>query len=285
MEIAESELRVSGIRSPLLSAAPAGEERAEEAVVFVHGNPGSSEDWRRLVEAAGRFARAVAFDMPGFGRADKPRSFDATLEGFAAHLGAALEALGIRRVHLVLHDFGGPWGLEWACRHPSSLASVVLVDTGVFVGFRWHRLARLWRTPVVGELVMLATTRRRFVAEIRRSEAGLPAPILERMARDMDAATKRTVLRLYRSTDLDTVSRRHLVTLRPLERPALVVWGGRDRFLSYRVAERQKDVFPGAEVVLLPESGHWPMLDDPEGVEAPVVAFLGRMLRQAKTSA
>src|SRR5438552_16726608 len=103
-------VEVDGIRSPLLEAGP---EAASEAVVFVHGNPGSSEDWARLVERAGELARAVAWDHPGFGQASKPRDFPYTVEGYAAHLGRVLESLGIERVHLVGHDFGGPWGLAW----------------------------------------------------------------------------------------------------------------------------------------------------------------------------
>ena len=49
-----------------------GEPGADEAVVFVHGNPGSWHDWADLLGRVGGFARAVALDMPGFGAADKP---------------------------------------------------------------------------------------------------------------------------------------------------------------------------------------------------------------------
>ena len=85
-------LTVDGIRSPILQA---GSPHATEAVVVVHGNPGSSQDWVRLVERIGAFGRAVAWDHPGFGQADKPAGFDYTVEGYAAHLGRCLDALGI----------------------------------------------------------------------------------------------------------------------------------------------------------------------------------------------
>ena len=83
--------------------------------------------------------------MPGFGRADKPRDFPYTVPGYADFLDDALAELGIDRVHLVLHDFGGPWGMEWAARNPARVASVVLINTGVLVGYRWHILARIWQ--------------------------------------------------------------------------------------------------------------------------------------------
>jgi hypothetical protein len=67
--------------------------------VFVYGNPGSSRDWARLMERTGAVARAVAWDHPEFGRADKPAGFDYTVPGYAAHLGRCLKVLGITRAH------------------------------------------------------------------------------------------------------------------------------------------------------------------------------------------
>jgi pimeloyl-ACP methyl ester carboxylesterase len=126
---------VGGVRSPVLQAGP---PEATEAVVFVHGNPGPAEDWRDLVGRTGSFARAVAPDMPGYGNADKPRDFAYTVAGYAEHLAGVLTELGISRAHLVMHDFGGPWGLMWAAAHPDAFASATLVNTGVLLDYRWH---------------------------------------------------------------------------------------------------------------------------------------------------
>lgn len=149
-------LDVAGVRSPVALGGPPD---AREAVVFLHGNPGSWRDWEPLLPEVAAFARIVAPDMPGFGRADRPDDLPYTVEGYARHLEGLLEALGVERAHLVLHDFGGPWGLEWAVRNPGGVASVTLVNTGVFVRYRWHVLARVWRTPVAGELFQATTTR------------------------------------------------------------------------------------------------------------------------------
>ena len=73
--------------------------------------PGPKEDWAQLVPATGEFARSLAPDFPGFGAADKPERFDYTSAGYAAHLNGILAQLGIEQVHLVMHDFGGAWGL------------------------------------------------------------------------------------------------------------------------------------------------------------------------------
>lgn len=100
-----SRITVGGIGSPVIEAGP---EHAREAVFFVHGNPGSGTDWVALVDAVGEIGRAVALDMPGFGQAEAPRDFAYQVSSYADFLQDALSELGIDRVHLVVHDFGGP---------------------------------------------------------------------------------------------------------------------------------------------------------------------------------
>lgn len=270
-------VEVAGVRSPTIEAGPPD---ATEAVVFVHGNPGSGRDWEDLLARVGPSARAVALDMPGFGQAAKPRDFEYTVPGYAGHLGGALDQLGVERAWLVLHDFGGPWGLAWAAAHPARFAGVVLINIGVLFDYRWHATARLWRTPVLGEVVQVLTTRGGFRRAMQRiNPKGLPAPLVERMYEDYDRATRRAVLALYRATDNPGAGAERLASaLRPLARPALVVWGAQDPFIGVDHAERQREVFPGAEVVILPESGHWPFADDPDGVAAAVLPFLRRHL-------
>jgi pimeloyl-ACP methyl ester carboxylesterase len=266
---------VAGVRSPVLEAGPAD---AREAVVFVHGNPGSGEDWEPFLADIGRFARVVAPDMPGFGQADKPADFPYTVEGYAAHLAGVLDELGIDRAHLVVHDFGGPWGLAWAALHPTALASAVLVDTGVLPGYRWHYLARIWRTPGLGEVVNRLTTLAALRLLLRHgNRGGLPEAFVRRMYRDFDPATRAAVLKLYRSLDdPDGASRVLIAALQPLDRPALVIWGARDPYIGADMALRQSEAFPRAVVHVLPGSGHWPFADDPESFRALLVPFLER---------
>jgi pimeloyl-ACP methyl ester carboxylesterase len=271
-EVQIGEISVDGIRSPLIQAGPA---EPTEAVVFVHGNPGSRLDWEDLVHRVGGFARAVAFDMPGFGQADKPADFDYRVESYAGFIADALGQLGIDKVHLVLHDFGGPFGICWAAEHPDALRSAVLFNTGSATNRRWHRMAKLWRTPGVGEAVMAATNRRAWRRALKGNGRPPPRQFVDRMYDDYDRGTKRTVLRLYRATDLPyPPASGWVATLAELDRPALIVWGAKDPYVGPRRAEALKRAFPSAELVMLDESGHFPFADDPERTAELVVPFL-----------
>ena len=269
------ELCIGELRTPLRAAGPPD---AREAVVFLHGNPGSSADWEPLLAAVGRRWRAVAWDAPGFGHAAAPAGFPQTVAAHAEFVGRALDVLGIERAHLVAHDFGGPWGLAWAASDPDRFASAVLLGTGALPGYRWHALARLWRTPHAGELLMATATRLGFRLLLRRGNPrGLPRPFVDRMYDDFDRATRRAVLALYRSVpDVAGGGERLAQALRPLDRPALVLWGRHDPYIPAINAERQRAAFPRAEIRVLEQSGHWPFVDDPATVTAALTGFLAR---------
>lgn len=272
--VERSSLLAGGTRTRLIQAGP---PEASEAVVFVHGNPGSADDWGRLVAAAGRAGRrAVAFDLPDFGETVAPAGFEHSVFGYASFLGEALGELGIERAHLVLHDFGGPIGLVWTAMNPEALAGIVLIDTGILPGYRWHRLARIWRTPIVGELLQATATRGAFRSLLNRNEPrGLPRDFVEKMYDHYDRRTRKAVLALYRATDDPGAAAAEFSQLMaPRDLPALVVWGEDDAYLPSSYAYSQREAFPSADVHVLPASGHWPFADAPETVERLLVGFL-----------
>jgi pimeloyl-ACP methyl ester carboxylesterase len=234
------------------------------------------EDFRELVLRVAPFARGVSVTMPGFGTAEKPSDFDVSVGGYARHLAAQLDALGVKRAHLVLHDLGGPWGLEWAVRHPDAFRSALLIGTGVFLDYRWHVLARIWQTPGLGEAFMATSSRRMFRTLVKRGqERPLPRAFVDKMYDDFDRPTRRTVLRTYRAMkDVARWSAEVTPRLRELDRPALVLWGLHDPYLPVDLADRQRDAFPSARSVTLAHSAHWPFADDPDGFTAEVMPWL-----------
>jgi pimeloyl-ACP methyl ester carboxylesterase len=158
--------------------------------------------------------------------------------------------------------------------HPDAFASVTLINTGVLPDYRWHHYARIWRTPIVGELFQLTATRAAFRVLLSHENPRLPRAALDRI---YDAAnswpTKRAILKLYRASPVEQM-RGPIEALAGLDRPALVLWGTEDAYLPWRFAERQRDAFPSARVELLEGLGHWPFHEDPARVAELVVPFL-----------
>jgi pimeloyl-ACP methyl ester carboxylesterase len=268
------EIHALGLSTRVLEAGPTD---AEEAVVFVHGGPGSANDWDQLLPQVGEFARAVAFDLPGFGEADKPGNWWGYLGvGWASFIAAALNRLRIKRIHVVAHDMGGDSALTWAAAHPDNFASTVLINTGILIGYRWHLIAKLHRVPLLGYFVGL-TGRIGLRPVLKFYEPGLPKDVVDRWYRDYDWGTRRALLRFYNATPI-SAGGRTAPELARLDRPALVIWGAENRFVPVEQAELQRKSFPSAEVVVLENSRHYSHLDSPDRVEDLVLPFLRQQL-------
>ncbi|KMV15035.1 alpha/beta hydrolase [Mycolicibacterium conceptionense] len=270
-------LAVDGVRSPVLVGGPAASDNGE-AVVFVHGNNAGAK-WDRLLAPVAGFTRVIAPEMPGFGAADKPTQWPYTVPAYAAHLGAILDQLGVRRAHLVAHDFGGPWALAWAADHLDSAASITLINAPVVIN---HFAAKLWRTPVLAE----ALSRIGNPAVLRRvlamRDPGLPADALESIAEHMFArGTPDAVLKLYRSTGPNALAP-YVDRLAEFSGDVLVVWGAEDRYVPFSQTDEYRRIFGSCQVQPIPGTGHWPWLEQPDVVAGHLTTFLRTQLRSAR---
>jgi pimeloyl-ACP methyl ester carboxylesterase len=218
-------------------------------IVYVHGVPDSAELWTPFLERTG----GIAVDLPGFGQSGKPASWPYSLEGYAAFLPAFLDHLGLDRVRLVAHDWGAV-----ALTLGTRIERLVAIDVlPLLPGHRWHWVARMWRTPVVGELAMGFTGR----ALLQRL-GGLSAEHADQVLRHFDHGTQRAILRLYRSARLN------LAPLHEISAPTLVLWGGRDRYLDPAWAERFAAALAGeSRVEVVPGASHWPWIERGEIVQ------------------
>jgi haloalkane dehalogenase len=125
-----------------------------EPVVCVHGMLGSSFGYRKVIrELASRGLRGIAWDLPGFGLADRPKDYDYSWTGLGRFCVAAVNALNIDRFHLVVHDIGGPVGFELAAACPERVLSLTILNTVVdVIGWTPTWTMRPFRWPVIGEL-------------------------------------------------------------------------------------------------------------------------------------
>lgn len=255
-----------------VEATPATDEKRDAApVLYLHGVPTNSDDWVGFLQRTG----GLAPDLPGFGRSGKPGHFDYSIPGYARFLEQYLDLMEVERVRLVVHDWGVV-GLAFAQHHPERVERVVVMDAvPLLPGFRWHRTARLWRTPLLGELAMGATTRRllrRASREANATPGPLPDAWLDTVLDHFDQGTQRAILRLYRSAPSEVLARAG-AELHRLELPALVVWGLRDPYIPAHFAADFAHTLPQAELLELPDAGHWWWLDRPDAIER-VVGFL-----------
>jgi haloalkane dehalogenase len=243
-------------------------------VLCIHGFPQSSYMWRQLLEAlAASGRRALAPDLLGFGDTspDPPGTWVRQVE----HVERFRTALGLERVELVVHDWGGLIGLRWACDHPDAVSSLVLSNTGFFPDGKWNAMAVTLRTEGQGEMLLDNLNRDAFAAMMRDLSRSFDNAAIDEYFKAFESeAGRRGALELYRSGDFDEL-RPYQERLEQLGAPALILWGENDAFAPVAAAHRFHRELPDSQLVTL-DAGHFVYEDQPERCAQEIVDFLDR---------
>lgn len=243
-------------------------------VVYLHSVPTSSDDWVAFLERSG----GIAPDLLGFGRSGKGGHLVYTLPAYVDFLETLLQMLDVESMVLVGHGWGAAIGLMFAQRHVERIERLVIIDAvPLLAGFQWPRLARRWRLPVVGELLMGSVNQWLLARLLRAGTVTPEAWSQERIAavwEQFDQGTQRAILRLHRSIDPAGLAAAG-AGLPDLSAPALVIWGDRDPWLSSSLADAYAQRLPHAQLEHVAQAGHWPWLDQPDVVQR-VTAFVNQ---------
>jgi pimeloyl-ACP methyl ester carboxylesterase len=240
--------------------------------LMLHGIFDSADTWQDVVERLEGQVRCLVPDLPGFGRSGDPASFDATLPHLAEFIDHLLDAVGIAEpINLVAYDIGATYGLAWAVTHPERVRRLVIMNSNFFSDYEWHPWAKLWRTRVLGDLIMSMVTKSAFAKQLRATAPTISATQARAAGELITPAAKRMALRHYRALD-SVLFRGWEDRLRELTArvPTLVCWGDRDQFVSPSWAER----FGAQEVAHFTEFGHWLPLEAPAAFSERVGPFL-----------
>jgi haloalkane dehalogenase len=257
--------------------------RGDEAVLMLHGNPTWSFYFRDLVRELSPTVRCVAPDHVGMGLSGRPPGYDYRLASRIEDVEGLADSLGLRRIHLVVHDWGGPIGFGLAVRRPERIGRIVIMNTAAFRSARIPGRIALCRAPLLGELIVrglngfaepatwMAMTSRRMTWDERR---GYLHPYGSWAARI-------GVHRFIRDIPLeaDHPSRPALegieARLQSLARhEKLILWGGRDFCFDDTFLSRWREIYPGARVERLQRAGHYVLEDAGAQARALASAFL-----------
>lgn len=256
-----------------------GPRNADEAVLMLHGNPTWSFYYRRLISAIAPRTRCIAPDHIGMGLSDKLPDYPYTLQTRIDDIEGLVNALGLRKVHLVVHDWGGAVGFGLAARDPKRIGSIVILNTAAFPSPHIPRRIAFCRAPVIGPLLV-------------RGANGFawPATWMSMHRRRLTQQEKRGYLFPY-GTWADRVAVNAFVqdipmtpthpTWATLERIAqaisalsdnrvLIVWGGKDFCFHKWFYEEWRRRLPKAETHYLEDAGHY-VLEDAEQQVIPLI--------------
>jgi len=230
--------------------------------------------WNALMSAlseAGR--RSVAPDLFCLGESDDPGP--ATFERNLDALAGLHDELGLGRVAVVVHDWGGFVGLAWACDHPELVSALVISATGFFSDGQWHGVAEALRGDQ-GEALIGALDRDGFAGLLRSDGAGFSDEDVDAYWRPFaEGRGREATLEFYRSMDFSKLEP-YEPRLRARGVPTLLLWGADGKFVPIGSAYRFQKWIPDAELVTLEGAGHFVFDQERGTTTATIVEFLAR---------
>ncbi len=223
-------------------------------ILFVHGVPDTPILWQPLVKALGLQPDSYkALALPGFA-APLPAGFTCTKDAYAGWLVGQMEAVG-EPVHIVGHDWGALLVLLAVCLRPDLVSSWCVTNAVIDPEYNGHRTARMWATPLLGELVMLGM-RNKVRLEAGLIEGGMPASLAREEISHIDLTMRQSILKLYRSAVGLRFRGEWVDDLAKLPKRGQLFWGETDPFVQLSVAERFSKQW-NVPLHVAQGAGHW----------------------------
>jgi len=243
------------------------------ALLLLHGLACDHTTWEPVIESLARRYTVIAPDMLGHGLSDKPRA-DYSVGGYANGMRDLLTVLGIDKVTVIGHSFGGGVAMQFAYQFPERTERMMLVSSGglgpeVTPAIRaittpgFHQAMGLLTMPGVRHagVVGLKTLSRTGLKAAR--DLGEVADIYESFKDPQTRAATRHVVRAvvdWKGQIVTMADRAYLTDAMPMA----VVWGRHDMVIPVRHASNAAALAPKARVQVIPDAGHFPHKDHPE---------------------
>jgi pimeloyl-ACP methyl ester carboxylesterase len=262
---------------------------AGDAVVLLHGWPQTWREWRHVIPLLSPHHQVIAPDLRGLGETSRP------LEGYDSRSVAAdvaelvMDHLGIRRFHLVGHDWGGPTAFALACAHPEAVATLAIIDVTIpgigpdlsQGGKRWHHAFHM--TPDLPE-ALVHGREQAYLGWFYRAFSWQPDAIgAEDIAQYVRAYSQPGALRAgfsyYRNIPRNAAENRALLASGfRLPMPVLALGGGRaEAFGRGQEPELSlREIADNVEGVVLADSGHFVPEEQPDALAQHLLRFFAQ---------
>jgi pimeloyl-ACP methyl ester carboxylesterase len=256
---------------------PTGSSRLP--VVLVHSTPSTLFSWSEVITGGegfaglGRNRDVYAIEVVGHGVAPSAPPYG--FEQCAAFVSAAIRALGLERVHLVGSSYGGEFCWRAALNDPELVASLTLIDSSGFerADDEWLPEEVQMRENPLANIGWMLNDRERIEGALAPHFREIPPDRVEEFFLVCENPENwRAMVALARDENGERQDE-----LTALEAPTLVLWGGDD--VAYPVetyGRRFADAIPRAELVVLPETGHYPHEERPADVVRVLADFFAR---------
>lgn len=256
------------------------DEGKGETVLFVHGTPSWSFDFRNIIKALSKNYRCIAIDHIGFGLSDKPEHHDYSTQNHSLALERFIEENNLNDITLVVHDFGGPIGLNVAIKHPEKIKRLVILNSWMWSSAKdkeFIRFSKILKSPLLPFLYRYLNFSPRFLLPASFGNRKLPKRLLSQFTKPFANRRERNGALAFAHSllnDQDWFESLWREKEKLNQKPTLFIWGIKDRFISQKYLEKFKSGFKNHQTLELHDCGHFPQEEHPPKVASQIRHFI-----------
>ena len=258
------------------------DEGEGEVLLFVHGTPSWSFEFRNVIKFLSKKYRCIAIDHIGFGLSEKPAKYDYTVQNHTASLLKLVTHLQLNQFTMLVHDFGGIIGLAAAEQIPEKIKGLVILNTwcrSIQDEPEYKKMKMILGSPLMPLLYRYLNFSAKYILPAAFGERSRLTPeIHQHFLRPFSKASERNgtiafAKSLLRDQDYYASIGKKLSILK--DKPVLIIWGMKDEFITEKHLLWMQEQFPGSKVVRYDDAGHF-VLEEKSVVAGPVIAeFMG----------
>jgi len=256
------------------------DEGSGEILLFVHGTPSWSFDYRKVIKGLQADLRCVAVDHIGFGLSDKPKDYDYSTQNHVRTLEKFVIDKGLTDITLVLHDFGGPIGMDFALKHPELVKRIIVLNSWLWSSKgdpEYEKFTKILKSPLLPFLYRQLNFSPRFILPKSYGAHKPGKRILKHYTKPFSKPSERNGALAFAKSLLNDQNWFESLwnqkdTLK--NKPILLIWGMADPIITPQNLEKFKTGFPNAKVIQLDDSGHFPQEEEPEKVVEAIRRFI-----------
>ena len=255
--------------------------RQAPVLLFVHGTPSWSFDFRKVLKTCSNTFRCIAMDHIGFGLSDKPETFDYSTKGHARRLKQLIQYLKLPSVHLIAHDFGGVISMAAFKDFPEKVNQIVFLNTWLWDCSKepeFRKIKWILQSPLLPFLYRYLNFSAKYVLPSSFFDKNaLPKTVHQQYLLPFAASDTRTgTIAFARSLLKDQPWFQQIweETAAFRSKKLLLIWGKQDPAVPFRYAERFQQHFLQSHLVGLEQCGHFPQEEQSEKVSQEILRFL-----------
>ena len=265
------------------------DEGEGETLLFVHGTPSWSFDFRNIIKDLKDKYRCIAIDHIGFGLSDKPEKYDYSTKNHSNNLEKFITEKALENITLIVHDFGGPIGLNYAIKYPEKIKNLVILNYWLWSSEtdpEYVKLKKLLKSPLLPLLYKYLNFSPKFILPQSFGEHKLTRRILKQYTQPFSTPKERYGALAFAYSLLNDQKwfeelweKKSFIS----EKPCLFIWGMKDPVLKPYNLEKFQKGFKNSISVKLEKSGHFPQEEEPLEVSKAIEFFLTQKLLKEET--